>query len=184
MDILKTTIERLNELALTTNLFSKLYGICEIDKAVKDKSIAGISHYTSAGQKEQVTNYDNENGTLFWLRRANSSMSLVSVGQRTKSCEDLFQISFALRGVAVVKRDKLPCDNATSSDLIAQAVTKVFIGNEVMLKKSMNARRVTVTPIGYAVDPKEIIKNLNYASVYFDIDVTIQTTKECLPIIC
>lgn len=185
MDILAEIISRLNERAGLTGLFNNLYGLCEITKDAKDKNKTGFSFYNGNGQAQVVTNFDNNGGTLFWLKRGSiSASSNIPDAFKAVSCEDGLSISIPLRGVAMVRKSELPCDSATSADQLAQTLIKNLIGKDKDFRVLIQAKQYEVISNGYSTNNKEISGNLEFANCYFDITIQVLTSVNCLPDIC
>jgi len=184
MEILSTTITELNKLVESTGLFDKIYGLCKITKDATPKSVQQITEYQSSGQGSLITNYDNVNGTLAWLMRSPVTVSIAPVVNKVTSNDEVISINYPLRGIAVVKKDQLLCDNSTTGDQIAQVLLKALQGQNTAIKKLLSARSFRVNVVSYNTDVKELVRLETYATIQFDINVVIITSKDCLPSLC
>lgn len=184
MEILSTTITELNKLVANTGLFEKIYGLCKITKEATPKSVQQITEYQSSGQGSIITNYDNVNGTLAWLMRSPVTVSIAPDINKVTSNDEVISINYPLRGIAVVKKDQLLCDNSTTGDQIAQVLLKALQGQNVAIKKLLSARSFRVNVVSYNTDVKELVRLETYATIQFDINVVIVTSKDCLPSLC
>lgn len=184
MDILSTTITQLNLLIAETGLFSKLYGLCQLERDSTGKATQKIIEYQSNGQGNPITDYDSENGTLAWLMRSAIGITVAPAINKVTSNDEVITITFPLRAIAVVSKEQLACDNSTAADQIAQTLIKKLQGQNVAIKSLIKARSFRVESASYTTNVKEVAKNYNWATLQMDFNVVIITSKECLPDVC
>lgn len=184
MDILSTTITQLNLLIAETGLFSKLYGLCQLERDAQGKATQKIIEYQSNGQGSPITDYDSENGTLAWLMRSAISIAVAPANNKVTSNDEVITITFPLRAIAVVSKEHLACDNSTAGDQIAQTLIKKLQGQNVAIKSLIKARSFRVESASYTTNVKEVAKNYNWATLQIDFNLVVITSKECLPDVC
>ena len=178
MEILSTTITQLNSLITDTGLFSKVYGLCQLERDAQGKATQKIIEYQSSGQRKPITDYDSENGTLAWLMRSPVAISVAPPINKVKSNDEVISITFPLRAIAVVSKEELACDNSTAGDQIAQTLIKALQGQNVAIKTLLSARSFRVEAISYTTNVKEIVKNYEWATLQLDLNVVIITSKD------
>jgi hypothetical protein len=179
MDLLDYIISYMNnKVEVASSLFDNIYGLCDVSKDNKYYS------YTGKGQGKPVTDYDKKKGTLLWIK--NGSVRITSDAPQVlkdASCSDYVTIDYVLRGICVVKKSHLPCDNATAIDQAAQEILHKLGGKDKTLRQAIGASFIDIKPTGYT-ELKSITENLNYAAFGLDYTVTVVLKKSCIPQHC
>ena len=179
MDLLDYIISYMNnKVEVASSLFDNIYGLCDTSKDSKYYS------YTGNGQGKPVTDYDKKKGTLLWIK--NGSVRVTADAPQVlkdASCSDYVTIDYLLRGICVVKKSNLPCDNATAIDQSAQEILHKLGGKDKVLRQAIGASFIDIKPTGYT-ELKNITDNLNYAAFGLDYTVSVVLKKSCIPQLC
>jgi len=169
--ILKTIIDRLNQRVEVSNIFDRLYGLCELTGE------NGWVNYIGNGEAIPVTNYDAKVGTLFWARRGKVNISKID-SLRVSGCKQMYSTKFNLSAFAVVKKNHVPCDAEDAADWIASRVYKLVSGRDYGFKEVIDVVSYEVIPVGYTVGDKSLPENLHYATVVIELLVEIVSGSE------
>lgn len=169
--ILKTIIDRLNQRVEVSNIFDRLYGLCELN------GDNGWVNYIGNGEAIPVTNYDAKVGTLFWARRGKVNISKID-SLRVSGCKQMYSTKFNLSAFAVVKKNHVPCDGEDAADWIASRVYKLVSGRDYGFKEVIDVVSYEVIPVGYTVGDKSLPENLHYATVVIELLVEIVSGSE------
>lgn len=169
--ILKTIIDRLNQRVEVSNIFDRLYGLCELTGE------NGWVNYIGNGEAIPVTNYDAKVGTLFWARRGKVNISKID-SLRVSGCKQMYSTKFNLSAFAVVKKNHVPCDAEDAADWIASRVYKLVSGRDYGFKEVIDVVSYEVIPVGYTVGDKTLPENLHYATVVIELLVEIVSGSE------
>ena len=179
MDLLDYIISYMNnKVEVASSLFDNIYGLCDTSKDSKYYS------YTGNGQGKPVTDYDKKKGTLLWIK--NGSVRVTADAPQVlkdASCSDYVTIDYLLRGICVIKKSNLPCDNATAIDQSAQEILHKLGGKDKLLRQAIGASFIDIKPTGYT-ELKNITDNLNYAAFGLDYTVSVVLKKSCIPQLC
>jgi hypothetical protein len=169
--ILKTIIDRLNQRVEVSNIFDRIYGLCEL---TGDK---GWIYYIGDGQALPVTDYDAKVGTLFWAKRGKVNISKVE-NLRVSGCKQMYSTKFNLSAYAVVRKNNLPCDSEDAGDWVASRVFKLVSGRDYGFKDIIDVVSYEVIPNGYTVGDKTLPPNFEFATVVIDVEVEIVSGSE------
>jgi hypothetical protein len=169
--ILKTIIDRLNQRVEVSNIFDRIYGLCEL---TGDK---GWIYYIGDGQALPVTDYDAKVGTLFWAKRGKVNISKVD-NLRVSGCKQMYSTKFNLSAYAVVRKNNLPCDSEDAGDWVASRVFKLVSGRDYGFKDIIDVVSYEVIPNGYTVGDKTLPPNFEFATVVIDVEVEIVSGSE------
>jgi hypothetical protein len=169
--ILKTIIDRLNQRIEVSNIFDRIYGLCEL---TGDK---GWIYYIGDGQALPVTDYDAKVGTLFWAKRGKVNISKVE-NLRVSGCKQMYSTKFNLSAYAVVRKNNLPCDSEDAGDWVASRVFKLVSGRDYGFKDIIDVVSYEVIPNGYTVGDKTLPPNFEFATVVIDVEVEIVSGSE------
>jgi hypothetical protein len=169
--ILKTIIDRLNQRIEVSNIFDRLYGLCELT------GDNGWVNYIGNGEAIPVTNYDAKVGTLFWARRGKVNISKID-SLRVSGCKQMYSTKFNLSAFAVVKKNHVPCDGEDAADWIASRIYKLVSGRDYGFKEVIDVVSYEVIPVGYTVGDKTLPENLHYATVVIELLVEIVSGSE------
>jgi hypothetical protein len=169
--ILKTIIDRLNQRIEVSNIFDRIYGLCEL---TGDK---GWIYYIGDGQALPVTDYDAKVGTLFWAKRGKVNISKVE-NLRVSGCKQMYSTKFNLSAYAVVRKNNLPCDSEDAGDWVASRVFKLVSGRDYGFKDIIDVVSYEVIPNGYTVGDKTLPPNFEFATVVIEVEVEIVSGSE------
>jgi len=172
MNILKNIIERLNERVSTTNIFDKIYSLCELNANGNEKAWI---HYIGNSQAEVVTDFDAHNATIFWAKNGKVNITK-SVNIKVRSCDDIYQTTYSLSAYVIVKKSHLNCDDAYAIDFIASQVINAISGFDIEFKEQMHLITFEIVPKSYDNEVKTLTSNYEYATLTIDFDVTFQIT--------
>lgn len=175
MDLITIVFDNLMAKMKATGLFSKVFGLSKLNED------GSYSHYKGAGQSELIGNFDNENGTVFFLARSGIP---TNKAYSPNPCAGLYLMSIPVRAVAILRKANLPCDNAAAGFQFSAAMLKEFYGMDSLLMNELNATKVEISPV--SMDDKLIGVNVGneYAVGIADFNVMITTNIKCLPGLC
>lgn len=169
--ILKSIIDRLNQRIEVSNIFDRIYGLCEL---TGDK---GWIYYIGDGQAIPVTDYDSKQGSLFWAKRGKVNISKID-SLRVSGCKQMYSTKFNLSAYAIVRKSHLPCDGEDAADWVASRVYKLVSGRDYGFKEVIDVVSYEVIPNGYTVGDKTLPENLEFATVVIDLEVEIVSGSE------
>jgi hypothetical protein len=169
--ILKTIIDRLNQRIEVSNIFDRIYGLCEL---TGDK---GWIYYIGDGQAIPVTDYDSKQGSLFWAKRGKVNISKID-SLKVSGCKQMYSTKFNLSAYAIVRKSHLPCDGEDAGDWVASRVYKLVSGRDYGFKEVIDVVSYEVIPNGYTVGDKSLPPNLEFATVVIDLEVEIVSGSE------
>ena len=162
--ILKSIIDRLNQRVEVSNIFDRIYGLCEL---TGDK---GWIYYIGDGQAIPVTDYDSKQGTLFWAKRGKVNISKID-SLRVSGCKQMYSTKFNLSAYAIVRKSHLPCDGEDAGDWVASRVYKLVSGRDYGFKDVIDVVSYEVIPNGYTVGDKTLPPNFEFATVVIELEV-------------
>lgn len=169
--ILKSIIDRLNQRIEVSNIFDRIYGLCEL---TGDK---GWIYYIGDGQAIPVTDYDSKQGTLFWAKRGKVNISKID-SLRVSGCKQMYSTKFNLSAYAIVRKSHLPCDGEDAGDWVASRVYKLVSGRDYGFKDVIDVVSYEVIPNGYTVGDKTLPPNFEFATVVIELEVEIVSGSE------
>ena len=169
--ILKNIINRLNQRIEVSNIFDRIYGLCEL---TGDK---GWIYYIGDGQAIPVTDYDSKQGSLFWAKRGKVNISKID-SLRVSGCKQMYSTKFNLSAYAIVRKSHLPCDGEDAGDWVASRVYKLVSGRDYGFKDVIDVVSYEVIPNGYTVGDKTLPPNLEFATVVIELEVEIVSGSE------
>jgi hypothetical protein len=169
--ILKSIIDRLNQRVEVSNIFDRIYGLCEL---TGDK---GWIYYIGDGQAIPVTDYDSKQGTLFWAKRGKVNISKID-SLRVSGCKQMYSTKFNLSAYAIVRKSHLPCDGEDAGDWVASRVYKLVSGRDYGFKDVIDVVSYEVIPNGYTVGDKTLPPNFEFATVVIELEVEIVSGSE------
>lgn len=189
--MIKDVIEHLRAQLLTTNLFSKVWGLCEL---INKDGKTYPAFYKGGGSYDDVSQFDRYDGSAYFRTLSEVSMSEVEEEFKTTSCGSLVEFNLSLRLVCVVKRDKLECDDAYGVHEFAAMITKV-IDNPSGLGNVLNASSASSRVVRYSTTGHDILNqeyrnpsinefNTSFAYLSMDIELNIVKDKYCIDVIC
>lgn len=175
MDIIGEVFNNLKARFVSIGLFTKVYGLVEQD--VERKYVS----YEGGGQGEYVQNFDNELGTVFFVKRTNVSINKVP---SPVACRGMYSFSITVRAVGVLQKDQLPCDNATAGFQVSQGMLKEVHGFDVELKKLIGASTLEIVPVGFDDKLAGLDVGREYCVGVTDFNIVFTTNIQCLPGLC
>lgn len=175
MTTLTEIIKRLNQRIEVSNIFDRIFGLCETNPKGK-----GFVHYNGNGQAQIVTDYDAKRGTIFWIKRGDVTTSEDSV-LKISGCKKMYKTAFPLTAYCVVLKSHLPCDNSESEDWIGGQVNRFLAGMDNGFKASLGVASYEVVPNKYSVTTKDLPENLEWAclTVDFTVNITTDSAANC-----
>lgn len=190
--MIKEAVEYLQSQLETTNLFSKVWGLCEL---LNKDSKTYPAHYKGAGQYEDVSQFDRYDGSAYF-RMASTDVTISEVPQefKTTSCDALVGFNFGIRVVCVIPRNKLSCDDAYGVHQFAEMITKV-ISTSSGLGTALNASSASASVKSYTTNGNAILQqeyrnpsineiNTNLAYLSLDLELDIIKDKSCIDEVC
>lgn len=185
--MIDSIIGTLRESLIASGYFTSVYGLCEL--IIKDeKTIPAF--YKGKGEYQNINDFDKGNGTGYF-RTDGNPRSENSTNVYT-SCDKYLEITFPLQFIGVVKKVKIPCDNAYAAFIIMQSVSGLLSTTRLNIYEALST---SIEIKEYNIDGSEIlnreykspeIKEFNFNYAYFNImfDVKLKVKSDCLIAAC
>lgn len=177
MDIIGKIFSALKDRFASFGLFSKVFGLVELGSDGKYRS------YEGGGQGVFVQNFDNDNGTIFFLMRGIPSI-VKKVDGNLVACSPMYSMTLPIRAIGVLRKGELPCDNATAGFQIAQGMLGELFGFDAGLRKAINVSSLEVVPVAIGDSLRGMDINNEYAVGVVDFNIVLFTNLKCLPQLC
>lgn len=168
------------------SLFGKVHGLVSFI-TVGEKTYPAL--YESNG-KYRNTPLDPSKWFGVAYFRKNGPVTFSQNGiEQFKPCAVPVQVTIPLKLVCTIKKSELNCDDEFASDELAMYIGKL-LSDINSIRAELKARRVTFNVDQYITDPNEIMSSerqglentvkSEYAYLSMDIEVQIDTTKDCM----
>jgi hypothetical protein len=188
--MIETLVKYLNNQIGETNLFDKRFGLAE-QVEVEGKTYPLI--YLSSGNLKHVTEISDWLGMSYFRQDGNETVG--TDAENYIACAIPLEITYPLKFVGTIKRDKLKKDDGYAADRVIQTLIKKIIDNASQIRSELNAKKVTFTVTSSTSDRKIIIEeeypgvdeiqvNWEYIYISLDIEAKVFITKECLDDYC
>lgn len=171
---------------------TKIYGkvICFAEMSIDGEGKKQPKAYDTDGQLKNVSDFDNENGLCYFRKTAKVRASRISSDKMLTACEEALDITFPLRFVGMVNKNKFEKDDAFTDDRIAIQILNLLQAKHSDINAILNARDISITVKEYETDSIKILadeyvkierKDFDYAKSYIaiDFDVVVTITSEC-----
>ena len=184
--ILEKSLTTIDAAIATLNYFDKQFPLSTLVQA--DDAIYP-AHYCGKGQYDRI-DFDKKNGVSYWRKVQNVSTQTVD---GDISCRDVLQISYPMRLVGAIPKNKLSADDAYSEERVIQTILGTVTGSNKTIKAAIKANSVFIIPSSFETEMLEIVKTeyslvkaINYNMAYFriDFDLIIQIREDCIPKEC
>lgn len=137
----ESIISILNTRLLASNRFNTLYGLSELI-TIEDKTVPLL--YCSNGERKQVSNFDELNGSAYWRKTGDLRVS-ETFQSSTRSNDKLLQITIPLRLVAVGSRERMAQDNEATPENFAITLFSLLAKNlNGNIRRIIQAQKITV----------------------------------------
>lgn len=139
--------------------------------------------YTTKGQYDDVTIFDNKSGVAYFRLTGKPNISTPIKNQ--VPCNDELKFDFPIRLVGCVQKSKLSKDDAFSEERLSIALIQQLTVRHSELTKELSAKEVTFIPTNINLDGASIasdeyrnkgITDINYNYAYIAIDFTASVT--------
>lgn len=160
-----------------TKMFEKTFCLVEYINKGEQKYPA---EYISKGNYESI-DFDKHNGVSYVAKRGDVSFEKETTN---KSADTFYNVTFPLKLVCFVNRDKLNSDNSYSDDSLATSIISQISSDYSVLRNSLKAKKISVKADSYITDKNTILNNeydnidfkvrFNYS--YISIDLIIEAT--------
>ncbi len=185
--MLGAALNKATELLGQLNLFNKIYALAD---RVSDGNKSYPAFFNGAGNYEPIK-YDTTNGMCYFRKTGKVNLSQeTSTSAQTTSCADvLYKLSYPLRLVVLLPKEKADCDGPFADDFFAEVIisklTSKTFGNETV-------RSAKFVSTGYESDNQNVLKeeysnwkeinDINYLWSYLAIDFNFEVIvdKDCL----
>lgn len=141
----------------------------------------------------QNINLDNFNGTAY-IRQDGQATS-VETGRQDKACKVELSMTYPVRLVFAIPREKTGRDDAFADDELVSHLVSALSGKNGALKASLKANSVSVLPVSWTTDAREVWNQetsgtgviepnmkLIYGAVNFA--VTVEVYADCIESSC
>lgn len=170
------------------NYFNRIYCLCE---RIKQGEETYPAHYLGQGQYEMVSDFDKNDGAIFWLSDGPETLRVND--NNSTSCRVLYDITIPLKCYAVVRKNKTTDDEYTN-DRIADTLSQTITSNNAALKVTLKSKKVQVTVESKNTNRDNILSSLyegidfklpyEYSIVEIGVNALVTTENNCIPNIC
>lgn len=137
--MLSNIISALNVRLLQTNYFKETYGLSTL---VNPDGNSYPVLYCGKGSYKHVSNFDELNGSCYWRKTGSTSSSDIDVTSMVSS-KKMVRLTFPLRLVAVVSREKMTIDNPYNAETLARTIFGVINKNlNGNIRQTVGARAI------------------------------------------
>lgn len=182
----KRIIEYLQSKFLSTDYFEKVWTLCVLKEGDGKKE---PFHYIGKGNYESVRNFDHFKGSAYF--RKNGDITIVKAEEEiSRSCQDAVRITFPVKAIICIPRDKVKFDDEYAEDLTAQSIIKLLASKSTHIRNQIKAFKVSVLATRYSTDTLRILNeeispvttDINYNLIYMSIDLNIEVVidKNCI----
>lgn len=174
-----------------TGYIAKYFPLVEI-KSNGEQS--GPQFYIGKGQYSPIpSNFDNFNG-MAYLRQSGNPSSFEGENPNV-ACGIQLSVSYPLRFVFCIPRNKLPIDNPFAADMLINDLIRLITGKDGTLKRNLKAVRATFLPDSWTTNSIDVLSeeyqglksvDVNYEFIYGAINLVaqVQINKDCIPEMC
>ena len=192
--MLQKIITYLQAILQAAGYFEKVFPLCVLKENRTNRDIQPF-HYTGNGQLEPCNDFDHFNGSAYFRKNGDPSLSKYEGALIGTSCSDAVTIKFPLKLVLCIPRKSLSCDNEYANDLLAQTLVNLLQAKSTKLRKTLNAYNTAILVTAYCDDTFKLLKeegdsnvtrDINYTLVYMsmNIDVEVIIDKNCIQTEC
>jgi hypothetical protein len=189
--MLEKIITYLNTKLEATNYFEKVFELAELVANSSGKTTPKA--YCTKSNWEEVTKPDKYNGLAYWRKAGN--VSIDNSVESFPACGFEMTVSYPMKFVAFVPKEKLQKDDCYSDDRIAETIIKTLTISDSTLKKQIGAKLCEITATNYITDNKVILneeyegvdfKNIKYKYSYLSVSFNFKLiiNKSCLTTNC
>jgi hypothetical protein len=192
--VIEKIICHLVDRASESNYFEKIFpfariitniGVFDNKQVIQSKP----AQYNGNGQLDDVTIFDNKNGTAYF--RMNGKLNISSPVNNGVPCDDELKFAFPIRFVGCVQKSKLSKDDAFSEERMSQSLINKLSFKKGSLTKDLQAISVTFIPSsvtfdGYTIASEEYRNrgittfNFNFAYIAIDFTASVVIKINCL----
>ena len=188
--MIKTIIDYNNAKLSLMGYFSKMYGLTtRVFRQLEDAEQRFPAESCGNGEFNNVSDFDFKYGLSYWKMNGKISMNESTTASLIGG-KQIVIITYPLRLIVSIPKQKLSLDDAYSSERIANTLSKNLNDNNGALKTSLLARRVNVKMTGWEDIVDEIFTqeftgvDVNYDYKYvlmsIDFDIEVEINKTCL----
>jgi hypothetical protein len=181
-------VNNLGEKITATKIYSKV--ICFAEMSIDGEGKVQPKAYTSAGQLQNVSDFDNAAGVCYFRKNGKIQMQRSTDENTTRTaCEEMLLLTIPLRFVGMVPK-KLFTDDAFTDDRIALQIIKALEEKHAAIISQLQARTVSIEVLDYDTDSINILSeeykgierkdfnyNMSYIAVNFQANILL--SKEC-----
>lgn len=176
-----------------SNYFQKIYPFVEI---VNKDNASYPAQYTSKGQYEHVSNFDNYSGMAYFRMTGKQRINRAQSNDMIGMCDTKLEITIPLRLVACVQKSTLTKDDAFTDERISRTLISHLLTDGGPLKDELQATSLKIFPESVTYSNQDILneeysglenmKQINYNFSYHAIDfnVVIEIKESCLSTEC
>lgn len=179
-------IEYLQSKLLSTDYFQKVWTLCVLKESGDKKEPL---HYIGKGNYESVRNFDHFNGSAYF--RKNGDITIIKADEETtRSCQDAIRITFPVKAIICIPREKVRFDDEYADDLTAQSIMRLLASKSTHIRNQIRAFKVSVLVTKYSTDTLRILNeeispvenDINYNLIYMSMDLNIEVVidKNCI----
>lgn len=187
--MIQIIVKYLQNILSSENIFQKVYGLTE-QVEVDGKTFPLF--YDGNGKFNFKFEPKKWYGVAYFRKSADITFSDTAFPS-AKPCETPISVEIPLKFVCSIQRNKISCDDNYSGDNLAFYVAKLFQDIN-SIRRDLQAYRVTYSMGAYKTNAMEIFSeelegldvkyNPEFIYLSMDLNVNVQTTKECMFDIC
>lgn len=190
--MIETLIKYENNRIEELGLFDKQFGLAELVEDSSGKTYPLI--YLSNGSLKHVTEFSDWLG-LSYFRINGNVTTAQAFDQSFQACANTIEITYPLKFVGTIKRNKLKKDDAYAADRVIQTIKKKIIENNAKVQTEISAKKVSFFVTSETSDRKEIVAdeyprtegikiNWEYIYIALNIEAKVLINTSCIPDYC
>jgi len=186
--MLRRIIEWLQAKLISTDYFEKVWELCVLKENIAE-GIKEPMRYKGSNEYESVRNFDHKNGSAYFRKNGNITVARADE-EMMRSCSEMVKITFPIKAIICVPREKIRFDDEYAEDLLAQTVMKLVSDKSTAIKTQIKAYRVAVQVTSYSTDTVRILQeemspvknDINYKLIYMSMDLNVEVVidKNCI----
>lgn len=189
--MIETLIKYENNRIEELGLFDKQFGLAELVEDSAGKTYPLV--YLSNGSLKHVTEFSDWLGLSYFRLNGNVTTAL-ALDASFQACANTVEITYPLKFVGTIKRNKLKKDDAYTADRVIQTIKKKIIENSAKVQVEIGAKKVSFFVTSETSDRKEIVADeypsgdvkINWEYIYISllIEAKVLINTSCISDYC
>lgn len=190
--MIETLIKYENNRIEELGLFDKQFGLAELVEDSSGKTYPLV--YLSNGSLKHVTEFSDWLGLSYFRLNGNVTTAL-ALDASFQACANTVEITYPLKFVGTIKRNKLKKDDTYVADRVIQTLKKKIIENSAKVQVEIGAKKVSFFVTSETSDRKEIVAdeypgiegikiNWEYIYISLNIEAKVLINTSCISDYC